>query len=194
MVPLHPLSRGRKEESLNLAGPSASSLKEIARKALPRFALRRADIEWRCLEDVRTRLHLLRPRYIAERAFQAHMRIAAARAQPAARFVPASPPQNESIAIAPLLQLCFARQPPRVFQGAQLRFALEAGPQHGRQNAEFFVVHRNASHESDLVLAARFCLRPSYDQASPCKLASEPDLRQMNPVVVTGFITIKSEP
>jgi hypothetical protein len=35
--------------------------------------------------------------------------------------------------------------------------------------------------------------RPSHDQASPRKLASEPDLRQMNPVVVTGFITIGSE-
>jgi hypothetical protein len=35
--------------------------------------------------------------------------------------------------------------------------------------------------------------RPSYDQASPRKLASEPDLRQMIPVVVTGTITIESE-
>jgi hypothetical protein len=36
-------------------------------------------------------------------------------------------------------------------------------------------------------------MRPSYDQANPGKLASEPDLRQINPVVVTGFITIGSE-
>jgi hypothetical protein len=34
--------------------------------------------------------------------------------------------------------------------------------------------------------------RPSHDEASSSKLALEPDLRQMNPVVVeTGFITIK---
>jgi hypothetical protein len=41
----------------------------------------------------------------------------------------------------------------------------------------------------DLVLATHG--RPSYDQASPSKLASDPDLRQINPVVVTGFITIR---
>jgi hypothetical protein len=35
--------------------------------------------------------------------------------------------------------------------------------------------------------------RPSHDHASPEKLASEPDLRQMNPVVVTGSITIESD-
>jgi hypothetical protein len=45
--------------------------------------------------------------------------------------------------------------------------------------------------EWTLVLAAH--AHPSLDQASPSKLASEPDLRQMNPVVdETGFITIKS--
>jgi hypothetical protein len=43
----------------------------------------------------------------------------------------------------------------------------------------------------DLVLAAH--ARPSYGQASPTKLASDPNLRQINPAVVTGFITIGSE-
>jgi hypothetical protein len=41
------------------------------------------------------------------------------------------------------------------------------------------------------VLAAH--ARPSHEQAIPKKPASEPDLRQMNPVVdETGFITIGS--
>jgi hypothetical protein len=41
----------------------------------------------------------------------------------------------------------------------------------------------------NLVLATH--LRPSHDQAGPEKLASEPDLRQTNPVVVSGFITVR---
>ena len=32
--------------------------------------------------------------------------------------------------------------------------------------------------------------RPSYGQAIPKNVLSEPDLRQINPVVVTGFVTI----
>jgi hypothetical protein len=49
---------------------------------------------------------------------------------------------------------------------------------------------RAGRSEKNLVLAARFSSRPSYEQASPKQsLASEPGLRQINPVVVTGFIT-----
>jgi hypothetical protein len=40
---------------------------------------------------------------------------------------------------------------------------------------------------------SRGAWRPSFNQASPEKIASEPDLRQMNPVVVTGIITVESE-
>jgi hypothetical protein len=35
--------------------------------------------------------------------------------------------------------------------------------------------------------------RPNHEQAGFKNLASEPDLRQINPAVVSGFITIKFE-
>jgi hypothetical protein len=35
--------------------------------------------------------------------------------------------------------------------------------------------------------------RPTYDQANPSNLASEPELRQINPPMVTGFITDGSD-
>ena len=39
-------------------------------------------------------------------------------------------------------------------------------------------------------IAPELCKRTARKLASKQKLAAEPDLRQMNPVVVTGFITV----
>src|SRR5580704_10773288 len=77
---------------------------QIPRHALPRRALRRADIARRGREDVLPRAPLLRMRHAFEREAQAAGRFAAAAALPAARLVAAGPPQGERVAIAALLQ------------------------------------------------------------------------------------------
>ena len=91
---------------------------QIPRHALPRRALRRADIARRGREDVLPRPPLLRMRHAIERAAQAASRFAAAAALPAARLARAGPPQGERVAIAALLQRLLDREAPRVFDRA----------------------------------------------------------------------------
>src|SRR4029077_7445536 len=94
---------------------------QIPRHALPRCALRRADIARRGVQDVLPRAPLLRMRHAIERAAQAAGRVAAAAAPPAARLARAGPPQGERVAIAAQLRRLLEREAPRVFDRAKLR-------------------------------------------------------------------------
>ena len=144
-----PLPRGRG------GGHWPFLLMEIARHALPRLALGSADVVRRRLENVLTRLRLHAGRDAVERAFQAHMRVAATAAMSPARFAPARPPQRERVAIASLLQLAFDRNALRMVDRAQLRSALEPRLHHGGEHPKFGIFHDTNSR----VLAARFCAR-----------------------------------
>ena len=52
--------------------------------------------------------------------------------------------------------------------------------------------YRQEEHLRATQIALAAHTRPSHDQASPKNLASEPDLRQINPAVVSGSIPIRS--
>src|SRR5580658_4351126 len=94
--------------------PSELRFIQISRHALPRRALRGADIARRGLEDVLPRPPLLGMRHAIERAAQAAGRFSAAAALPAAGIARTDPPQREHVAIAALLQRLLEREAPRI--------------------------------------------------------------------------------
>src|SRR5579862_5241573 len=96
------------------AAPSGLRFIQIPRHALPRRALRGADIARRGREDVLPRLPLLRMRHAIERAAQAAGCVAAATALPAAFIARTAAPQGERVAIAALLQRLLDREAPCV--------------------------------------------------------------------------------
>src|SRR5579872_7552498 len=104
MTPLSPAARSRADLSARGGEVVTPLFIQIARHALPRPALGRADIGRRRVENglPHPPLHIMR--HAGEAAFEAGIGVAATRALPATPFVPAGAPQRKGVAIAPLLQ------------------------------------------------------------------------------------------
>jgi hypothetical protein len=106
-------------------------VREIARHGEPRRAFGRADIAGYCRDDRLARPPLPITRYAIERALEAGIRVDAAILLAAADRPRALPPQGEDVAIVPLQQELFAREPPGVIRRRGFRLAPESRLQHG---------------------------------------------------------------
>jgi hypothetical protein len=149
---------------------SSSLLEKVARHALARVSLRRADIVRHRFEECLPRLPLLAVRDAIECLLQAESVVAGAAQLSPAGLSRASPPQREGIAITPLLQAFLGRKAARARDRRQLRFALlpgrhDGGHHRGVVGIFHVIIHGTPLPFSRRALAPELC---SHEAESRC--------------------------